>query len=374
LPHYAGNMKTIYVLYFLPLIAVTIFLHKWKPFRLTENGKRKMENEEGSLSFPFFKFSVENSLPLNISLFIFILFLTLVVFHPFSAPTPDGRLHIDFLDVGQGDSALITMPTGETLLVDGGGKVNFNSLYVLRADEEPELFEPDVQRIGETVVSAFLWEKGYDKVDYILASHADADHIQGLSDVARNFKIRAAIFGRAPFQDSVFIELYNVLRKKNIPIAVVSQGGILDFGDVKIEILYPYQDESAEAISDNNHSIVLRVNFGSRKFLFTGDIERETEGELIKNAELLKADVVKVAHHGSKTSSTQEFVESAQAKVAVIPVGRESPYGHPKPEVVERWKAAGAKIITTGENGTVSLSTDGQDLQLKTFYGKPIFR
>ena len=90
----------------------------------------------------------------------FRVFFIIVVFHPFSAPAPDGRLHVDFLDVGQGDSALITMPTGETLLIDGGGKVNFNSLYVKREDDEPELFEPDVQRIGETVVSEFLWEKG----------------------------------------------------------------------------------------------------------------------------------------------------------------------------------------------------------------------
>lgn len=372
LPHYAGNMKAVYVLYFLPLIVVTIYLHKWKPFRLTENGKRKTENE--NLKLFAFKFSFESISSLKWSFFVLAVFFSIIVFHPFSAPTPDGRLRIDFLDVGQGDSALITMPTGESLLVDGGGKVNFNSLYVLREDEEPELFEPDVQRIGETVVSAFLWEKGYDRVDYILASHADADHIQGLSDVARNFQVGAAIFGRTPVEDVDFAELYSILTKRNIPVSLVSQGESLDFGEVKIEIIYPYRDESAAAVSDNNHSIVLCVNYRNRKFLFTGDIERETERELIENTDLLQADVVKVAHHGSKTSSTQEFVKATQSKVAVISVGRESPFGHPKPEVVERWKMAGAKVLTTGENGTVSFSTDGQDLQLKTFSGKPIFR
>jgi competence protein ComEC len=367
LPHYAGSMKAVYVLYFLPLIAITVYLNKWKPFKLTEN-------EENNFRFFNFAFSSEKNAVLKISLLSFIALFALVIFHPFSAPAPDGRLRVDFLDVGQGDSALLTMPTGETILIDGGGKINFNALYVKREDEEPEFFEPDIQGVGEWVVSAFLWEKGYDRIDYILTSHADADHIQGLTDVAKNFKIQGAIFGRTPFQNRDFTELYNVLEKRNISLILVSQGDILNFGEVRIEVLYPYRDESAEAVSDNNHSIVLRVNYGARKILFTGDIEKKAESDLLNPPEFLQADVVKAAHHGSKTSSTPQFVNSTSAKVAVIPVGRESPFGHPKPEVVERWKAAGAKVLTTGENGTVSISTNGQDLQLKTFVGKPIFR
>jgi competence protein ComEC len=304
----------------------------------------------------------------------YFILLAFIVFHPFSAPIADGRLHVDFLDVGQGDSALVTMPGGETLLVDGGGKVNFNALYVRREGEEPGLFEPDVQNIGESVVSAYLWEKGYDKVDYLLATHADADHIQGLTDVARNFKVKQAFFGRTPIDDEDFAEVYEVLQQKNIPIAKLLAGDILNFGAVKIEVIYPQKDENINAASDNNHSVVLRINYGDRKILLTGDIEKETEGELLNAADLLRADVVKVAHHGSKTSSTQYFVNAAQTKLAVISVGRESPFGHPKPEVVERWKAANAKVLTTGENGTISLSTDGKDLQLKTFAGNPTYR
>ena len=361
LPHYAGNMKAIYIFYFLPLIVITVYIHKWKPFAW----KMRNENVEA------FNWS---QIIQPISIILYLVLLGVIVFHPLSSAKPDGRLHVDFLDVGQGDSALITMPTGETLLIDGGGKVNFNSLYVKREDEEPALFEPDVQRIGETVVSEFLWEKGYDKIDYILTSHADTDHIQGLTDVARNFQISTAIFGRMAFDDVDFAELYNVLQKKNIPLMVISQGDVIDFGEVKIEVLFPYRDQSDKAISDNNHSIVLRVNYGARKFLFTGDIERETEASLLNASESLLADVVKVAHHGSKTSSTQNFVSYTKAKLAVIQVGKESPFGHPKPEIVERWKQTGAKVLTTGENGTISLSTNGQDLQLNSFNGKSIFR
>lgn len=369
LPHYAGALGVVYVLYFLPILVLTVALHKWKPFRLTEDTKRKMENEE-----KYFKFFVSQFLSNKFSLAVYAVLLGIIVFHPFSAPVSDGRLHIDFLDVGQGDSALVTMPTGETLLVDGGGRPNFNNLYVKREDEEPELFEPDAQSIGESVVSPFLWQKGLDKVDYILATHADADHIQGLGDVARNFDVNAAIVGRTPVKSAEFADFYDSLQRRDIPLLILARGQTVNFGDVKIEILHPARDATPEAKSGNNHSIVLRVGYGARKFLLTGDIEKETENELLNAPEFLQADVVKVAHHGSRTSSTQDFVGATKSKLAVISVGRESPFGHPKPEIVERWRNAGAKILTTGENGTISVSSDGRDLQLKTFGGKPVFR
>jgi competence protein ComEC len=358
-PRYSGWAAMIYVLYFAPVISLTYYLHKWKPF-----------SPESSISTSKFK--------IRSALASFAVFLYLILFHPFSAPRPDGRLRVEFLDVGQGDAALLTMPTGETLLVDGGGNVNFNALYVRREgeeeEEEPELFEPDAPSVGEAVVSEFLWEKGYSQVDFILATHADADHIQGLTDVAKNFRVRAAIFGRAPFEDQDFAELFHVLERRGVPSLLVSRGERLNFDDVSIEVLYPIRDDSPRAASDNNHSLVLRVNFGERRFLLTGDIERETEKYLLEANDDLRADVVKVAHHGSRTSSSAEFVAAAKAKVAVVSAGRDSPFGHPKPEIVERWKESGAKVLTTGENGTISFSTDGKDLQLKTFLKPTTFR
>jgi len=139
-------------------------------------------------------------------------------------------------------------------------------------------------------------------------------------------------------------------------------------------VLYPEADNSPQAASDNNHSIVLRVRYGEAEFLLTGDIEKEAESALLNAPEFLQADVVKVAHHGSPTSSTAEFINAAKAKLAVISVGRESPFNHPHKEVVERWKLAGAKVLTTGENGTISVSTDGRNLQLKTFIQEAVFR
>ena len=147
----------------------------------------------------------------------------------------------------------------------------------------------------------------------------------------------------------------------------MSRGDILRFGDVTTEVLFPYAEEAGGTFSANDSSVVLRIIYGNRKFLLTGDIERLAESELVGSGTMLAVDLVKAAHHGSRTSSTQEFIDAAGAKYAVISVGRSSPFGHPHPEVVERWTASGAKVMTTGEKGTISVSTDGSDLDITTF-------
>lgn len=368
IPQYSGAMRAVYVLYFAPVILLTLLLHGWRPFDFKLNRDAKAESEKQKTK------AFDRNLQMKIAASSFLIFLFVIIFHPFSAPSPDGRLRVEFLDVGQGDAALLTMPTGETLLIEGGGKMNFSALYIQREGEDPEPFEPDTSGIGERVVSEFLWEKGYSKVDFILATHADADHIQGLSDVAKNFRVRTAIFGKTAFDDEDFKSVYNVLEKKGVPVYIASRGDVLEFGGVKIEILHPESEESETPVSNNNNSIVLRVRFGERKFLLTGDIEKETERILLGSPEFLQADVVKVAHHGSQTSSTEDFVKATKAKAAIISVGRDSPFGHPKVQVTERWKKSGAKVLTTGENGTISFSTDGKDLQMKTFSKPVIYR
>ena len=359
-PVYSGWMRGIYFLYFVPILILTILLNRWKPFEVSPKSKVQSPKSEN-------KFDISNyftaSLCRRVAASLLIFFNALIVFHPFSAPKLDNRLHVEFLDVGQGDSAFITFPNGETLLIDGGGRINFNKMN----DEETETFEPDAHTIGESVVSQFLWEKGLSEVDYILATHADTDHIQGLTDAAKNFKVRAAFFGRTPFEDKDFAQLFEVLQKKKIEIVEVSRGDEFQIGEVKIQILFPEKDLSAKPISDNNHSIVLRIVYGTKKFLLTGDIEKETEEKLLRQSSFLHSDVVKVAHHGSRTSSIADFINATKAQYAIIPVGRKSMFGHPHVEVIERWKNSGAKVKMTGERGTISISTDGKDLKIETF-------
>jgi len=345
LPAYIESGRAIYFVYFLPLIFLAVAVSRWRPFELkiTERfvDRRLFYAALGMMS----------------------ILVAIVVFHPFSTPRTDGRLHIDFLDVGQGDSALVTFPEGKTLLVDGGGRFN----YKKRNDEDAEPFEPDTRGIGEAVVSEVLWAKGYSRLDHILATHADADHIQGLTDVAKNFGIGSAIFGRMPLDDPDYIQLADVLRRRGIPTEIIARGDILRFGDATVEVLYPFPLSDPNAISDNNHSVVLRIVYGNRSFLLTGDIEKSAESELISGGGNLHVDLIKVPHHGSRTSSTQELIDAVAPRFAVISVGRSSPFGHPHADVVERWRAAGVNVMTTGTRGMISVSTDGKDLKIATF-------
>jgi competence protein ComEC len=277
----------------------------------------------------------------------------------------DGRLHLDFLDVGQGDSALITMPDGTTLLLDGGGRTSFNRAAA--NEDEEDLFVRDTRSIGEAVVSEYLWWRGLDRVDYILATHADADHIDGLNDVSQNFRVRGAIVARAPENDPEFRRFVQTTRSAGVPLQVISAGDVLRFGEVTAEVLSPVPVANTNAPSRNNDSVVLRLRYGAKSFILTGDIEKETEVALLNEGVNLRSDIVKVAHHGSRTSSTGRFVTATHPSLAIISVGRTSVFGHPHKEVVERWRAGGAEVLTTGQRGTITISTDGRDLRVETF-------
>ena len=351
LPAYSGWAQIFYLLYFASVISLAVNFSRWRPFDLVSQLESRNNRRILSASFA--------------SLLVL---LAIIVFHPAGAARADGKMHVDFLDVGQGDAALLTFPDGQTMLIDGGGKMNFSQKYVENeTDDEPEFFVPDTQTIGESVVSPFLWSKGLDKIDYILATHADADHIQGLTAVAENFRIRTAFFGRMPIKNANFAELEKVLNRKNISSVKLKRGDTLNFGGAVIEVLYPENDDNPNAESDNNHSLTLRLTYGNKRFLFTGDIEREAEHALLQSPAYLRAEFVKVAHHGSRTSSTAEFIGASKAEYAIISVGKKSRFGHPHREVVERWRQSGAKVLTTGERGTISILTDGKNLEIQTF-------
>lgn len=339
IPVYSGALKSVYVAYAGGLLINAAFILRWEPFALVRR------------SGPVF----------GIAAFAFtVIFAIVIIFHPFSSPAADGLLKVEFLDVGQGDSALVTFPDGKTMLIDGGGRPDF------RSDDDRE-FEPDVSRIGERVVSEFLWEKGYSQIDYLVATHADADHIQGLTDVARNFRIGKILVGKESTGNPDFEELLALARDAAVQVETLRRGDELDVGPVKITVLNPSL-ENASRVSANNASVVLRLAFGRRAFLLTGDIERETEAELTRQeTHRLHADVVKVPHHGSKTSSTEEFVKEVGAASAIISVGRRSRFGHPHAEVVKRWVDTGANVVTTGASGTISVETDGDELRIRSF-------
>ncbi len=349
-PHYQGWLTGIYVLYFLSLGFLVVALARWKPLRLQADLKSKIRARRYA----------------TIAVTAFSILTLIVVAHPFGSARPDGRLHVDYLDVGQGDCALVTLPDGTTLLIDGGGRPNIDWN---RSDDPDaaETFERDARSIGERVVSEYLWARGRDRVDYLLATHADADHIDGLNDVAHNFKVRSAIVARTPVDDPGFARFAETMRQMRVPIERIGGGDVLRFGSVSADVLWPRAVNDDAAPSRNNDSIVLRLRYGEQVLLFTGDIEKEGESALLSQGLDLHANLVKVAHHGSKTSSVGPFIAATHAPVAIISVGRSSIFGHPNKDVVERWRAGGAQVMTTGEKGTISVVTDGKSLEVSTF-------
>ena len=348
LPHYSGFTAGIYAVYFILLLGLVVAVSKWNPLRAHAASSRRKRRL------------------IRIVAICFLATMLIVVLHPFSAARPDGRLRVEFLDVGQGDSALVTTPDGTTILIDGGGQPSLSWTRTDVEDGEP-VFEPDTRSVGERVVSEYLWSRGLDSVDYVIATHADADHIDGLSDIARNFKVRGALVARAPAADREFAKFAQTLHTAGVPVQMVGRGDVMQLGNVLIDVVWPPAVQIAGAPSRNNDSLVLRLRFGENSFLFTADVEKETEAALVKAELNLHTDVVKVAHHGSKTSSTSDFVAAARPTVAIISVGRHSIFGHPNKKVVERWRASGAQVMTTGETGTISVVTDGSDLKVSTF-------
>jgi len=351
IPHYRGVGILVYVLYFGLLGLLAFSLRRWTPLR-----PARFTGQAEPHPRPF---------AVKLALAAFGLTLLVVIMHPLSAAKPDGKLHVDFLDVGQGDSALVTMPDGATLLIDGGGRPNIDWQRDEREGDEPVAH--DTRSIGERVVSEFLWSRGMDSVDYILPTHADADHIDGLNDVARNFKVRAAIVSRTPDAEQEYVRFAATMRSMNIAVERIGAGDVLKFDKVAVDVLWPPPADDAQAPWRNNDGTVLRFRYGNQTLLFTADIEKEAETKLLNEGADLTSNIVKVAHHGSRTSSIQEFVNATRPSVAVISVGRTSIFGHPNREVVERWRGSGAQVMTTGEKGTITVTTDGKDLIVSTF-------
>jgi competence protein ComEC len=319
LPEYSGRGALLYLLYYLPLLAVAIKdRRRWLvPAALTQ-----------------------------------IMLIAILIFHPFSATRADRNLRVDFLDVGQGDAALITMPDGRTLLVDAGGAIDFSRS------------KTDRRSIGEAVVSEYLWWRGLDTIDYVLATHADADHIDGLNDVLRNFNVQAALVARTPANDPEYARFSQTLVATGTNVTTIQAGDVINFGNVSVEVLWPPSAVSPNAPSRNNDSIVLHIHYGNRSLLLTGDIEKSAERALLSTSFELQSDVIKVPHHGSRSSSTAPFVAATKPAFAIISVGPDSMFGHPHREVVERWQASGAQVLTTGHCGTITVTTDGMDLRV----------
>ena len=279
--------------------------------------------------------------------------LALLIAHPFAPQLTPGRLELTALDVGQGESLFLALPDGHTMLVDGGGLPDFGGRIRRTLD------------IGEAVVSPYLWTRSIRRIDVLAISHSDADHFAGVPSLLRNFAVGEVWVAAEPSAED-YADIRPLLRSRGVRLVALRQGEVKRLGPVDFEVLGP-APASPRKWSRNDQSLVLRARYGRHSFLLTGDIEERAELHLVERDVLSGDAVLKVAHHGSKTSSHQPFLARVRPMFAVISAGFRSPFGHPHPSVVKRLEENGARVLRTDLEGTISISTDGERLFLSTY-------
>ncbi len=255
----------------------------------------------------------------------------------------DKNLKIYFVDVGQGDCTLIQTHEKKNILIDGGGSefVSFD--------------------VGESILLPYLLNRGINKIDYMMISHFDSDHIGGLFYIMENLKVDNIIISRQGKNSENFKKFIQIISEKQINLIIVKRGDYVKIDDTSyFEILFPEEKQISDNVLNNN-SIVAKFVSSNVTMLFTGDIEEIAEkrlGELYRNTNKLQADIIKVAHHGSKTSSTLSFLELVNPQIALIGVGADNNFGHPNEGVLERIKKLGTQIYRTDQTGEVSIVID----------------
>ncbi|MBM3724553.1 MAG: DUF4131 domain-containing protein [Acidobacteria bacterium] len=276
--------------------------------------------------------------------------LALILAHPFPAALEPGRFELAAIDVGQGDSLLAAFPDGRLMLIDAGGLASFGNRPRAAYD------------IGEEVVSRYLWTRAIRRLDIVVLTHAHADHIGGLPSILDNFRPAELWVSRTP-PDPVWQETALAAQRFGTRIRQLRQGEVARFGAAHLRVLAPAPDYDAGR-AHNNDSLVLQVEHGAHRFLLTGDAERATEQRLAAQGLLERADVLKVAHHGSRTSTTPDFAALTRPTFALISAGFENSYRHPHPEVVQRLEESGARVLRTDQAGLIRIVSDGRRLTL----------
>lgn len=275
----------------------------------------------------------------HLSIFVIgALLFTATALYIFTIEQGNGLLTVSFLDVGQGDSALIQTPSGKRILIDAGP--NGRALRLL----------------GERIP---FWEK---TIEVMIATHPDKDHIGGFVDILGRYTpmlfIQSGATSNNGVDEAVKKEIDIVAKERGLVVREAYREQTIDFADgVILTILYPNQ--SIEGLDTNDASIVLRITYGEHSFLFTGDAAFATEFSLLERGQLEKTTVLKVGHHGSRFSTGVLFLEKVAPEIAILSAGKDNSYGHPNTGVIESLTHFGAKIFRTDTAGTISISSNG---------------
>lgn len=255
-------------------------------------------------------------------------------------------LEVNFFDVGQGDAVFIQTPQRHQILIDGGsGSIVLEKL----AKEMP------------------FWDR---TIDLIILSHPENDHLSGLTDVLKRYRVENILWTGIVRDTPAFKEWQRLIKEEGAEIRIAQAGQRIilptNKEETRIDILYPWEKlEGKEMENSNDASIVGRLIFGEKSFLFTGDAGKTTEKKLLEKEINVKSNVLKVAHHGSKTSSSDDFIKKVLPEIAVIEVGKDNSYGHPHQETLATLGKYGISIFRTDKNNDIKILCDSQSLKLK---------
>lgn len=251
--------------------------------------------------------------------------------------TNNDLLKVHYLDVDQGDSIFIELPNNETMLIDAA-----------------ESYQ------SENIIN-YLKNLNYQKIDYVIGTHPHTDHIGGLKNIINTFEIGKIYMPKVVSTTKTYESLLMAIKDKNLKINTAKAGtSIIDTDALKINILAPNNSTYTEL---NNYSVVTKITYGTTKFLFMGDAEKLSENEIKEN---VTADVIKIGHHGSNTSSSIDFIKKVNAKYGIISVGLNNKYNLPKEETITNWENSGTKIYLTSTNGTIRASSDGTNIKIES--------
>jgi competence protein ComEC len=267
----------------------------------------------------------------------------------------DGRLHVTFLDVGQGDSAFVVFPGGSTLLVDAGGLSASSSFD-----------------IGDRVVAPVVRDAGFRRIDYVALTHGDPDHIGGAESILREFRPREVWEGIPVPRFEPLTRLRLAAQGNGSRWANVYRGDRLVIDEVDVAARHPLAADWERQKVRNDDSLVLELRWHDVSVLLTGDIGKAVERDVASTIPPARLRIVKIPHHGSLTSSSPAFLAALRPRIAVASAGRANHFGHPVPEVLERYRTAGAEVFRTDQDGAVTVTTDGTSVGVRTFTGRSL--
>jgi len=280
-----------------------------------------------------------------------------IALFPFSPAWSAGKLEVNVLDVGQGDSLFVVSPQGGTLLIDGGGA--FGGF----AGQSSRGIDP-----GEEAVSPYLWSRGFQKINVVALTHAHQDHLGGLAAILENFRVGQLWIGRE-VRSPALAKIEQLARDREIPIEHESRANSFAWDNVEGKFFWPEISAEPSPAAKNDDSLVLRLRYQDRAVLLPGDAEKEAEREMLaeNGQDELQAEVLKIGHHGSKNSTTPEFLAAVKPRLAIISVGEDNPYGHPNAELLERLTSAGVRVLRTDRDGAVHILMDGKGVEVRCF-------